>query len=192
MVYKNINLEENYNLNKIKNKLFLRKRIKLFLFFLFALIILIFLLSFQDNISKIIGKYVIIKEDFINDNGEFVTERCAEWGRCTVDYNFKDVNNLKDFNLVGIERRECLDNNKIIVQRRTCDPTISVKIEKKYGQLNILGPARLTGVLPSVKKTDEGVEFFEPTPGLEKEALISRVNLYKEKGIKKLDIEIIV
>lgn len=176
----------------LKKEYFRKKRSfkESFLFYFFVLIILIIIIGFFyiQNYIKLIGKTIGVG----SSDDEFKAEICGEWGRCTVDYNFKDVNNLKDFDLIGIERRECLDNNKIIVQRRTCDPTVSVKIEKKYGQLNILGPAQLVGVLPSVKKTDGGIEFFKPAPGLEKEVLISKVNLYKEKGIKKLDIEIIV
>ena len=186
MVYKYIKERRSGKKKRSNN---LKKKIFLFSFlFLIILIVIITVFNIQNYI-KLIGKTIGVGS---SDN-EFKAERCADWGRCTVDYNFRDVNNLNNFNLVGTERRECLANNKIIVQRRPCDPTVSVKTKRTDKEVVVFGPPpHVEGVLPSLKRIDKGVEVLEPIPGAKEEIPVSKITVFEEKGIKKLNIEILI
>lgn len=186
MVYKHINHRSFRKKNSLDN---LKRRIFLFSFLLLILLIVVITVFNIQNYIKFLGKTIAV--GFSDD--EFKAEICGGWGRCTVDYTFNDVNALNNFNLIGIERRECLDNNKIIVQRRPCDPAISIKTKKTDKEVIVLGPPpQVEGILPSVKKIDKGVEVFEPIPGVKEEVLVSKIKVFEEKGIKKLNIELLV
>ena len=197
MVYKKYikisSSEDNNRLNKLKYKFFLKNKAPILFFSLILLVLLILvIIIFNENNAEFSGKAIDFNEGFVN-NEKYIGERCASWGRCTIDYNIENIFNNKYPGLFGVERRECLDKGKIIIQRRVCDPTVSVKTEKIEEGLGIIGEAPpVEAILPSLKITKEGVEGFEPVPELEKEVLVSVIRLYEEKGVKRLDVDIIV
>ena len=191
MVYRSIS-RDNFRINndsyRLKNRFFFKNKGFLLIFLSFLLLIIFN----SHDYKKIAGKDVLVGEK----SEEFVGERCTDWGKCTVDYNFKDISNSDGSLLgveLGVERRECLESRKLIVQRRICDPTISVKTKITDKGLEIIGKApSVKASLPSLKLTEKGVEVFEPAPELEKEVLVSIVKLSEEKGVRKLDIDIIL
>lgn len=167
-----------------------QNKYKKFLFVLIFLFLIIMLINAQKNSLK-------FKDG--QENKEVLNNDilCGDWGVCTTDYNLDSLDNL-DYNnidLKGIQKRECLNNlNKKIIERMSCDASISIKLKKSTGRLEVSGPKKEFGLLPSVKKTDRGIGIFEPPDfeEKEKEVLVSVIRITQDENIKKLEIEILI